>query len=112
MENMNLLDLGDDILNIIGGYVKQDNIDRMQKEKKDNIDRMEQAKKEKYYRRKDEESKKWIFKYVDEKVKGLKRDFDIKDKPSVIIFVYHFFGDCGIGRRENSMIEEYLTLKN
>ena len=35
----------------------------------------------------------------------------IKDKPSVIIFVYHFFGDCGIGRRENAMIEEYLTLK-
>ena len=47
MENMNLLDLDNDVLKIIGDYVK-----------KDNIDRMEQAKKEKYYRRKDEESKK------------------------------------------------------
>jgi hypothetical protein len=28
MENMNLLDLGDDILNIIGGYVKADNDER------------------------------------------------------------------------------------
>ncbi len=32
MENMNLLDLDDDILNIIGNYVKKDNIDRMEKE--------------------------------------------------------------------------------
>ena len=100
MDQFNLLDFDNDVLNIIGDYVK-----------KDNHIRMEQTKKEKYYERKDEESKKWIFKYVDEKVKGLKRDFDIKDKPSVIIFVYHFFGDCGIGRRENAMIEEYLTLK-
>ncbi len=30
--NINLLDLGDDILIIIGGYVKKDNIDRMEKE--------------------------------------------------------------------------------
>ena len=100
MDQFNLLDFDNDVLNIIGDYVK-----------KDNHIRMEQTKKEKYYKRKDEESKKWIFKYVDEKVKGSKRDFDIKDKPSVIIFVYHFFGDCGIGRRENAMIEEYLTLK-
>ena len=28
MENMNLLDLNNDILNIIGGYVKKDNHDR------------------------------------------------------------------------------------
>ena len=28
MENMNLLDLGDDILNIIGDYVKADNDER------------------------------------------------------------------------------------
>ncbi len=32
--NINLLDLGDDILNIIGGYVKKDNIDRLQKKRK------------------------------------------------------------------------------
>ena len=29
--NTNLLDLNNDILNIIGGYVKQDNTDRMEK---------------------------------------------------------------------------------
>ena len=33
MEKMNLLDLDDDILNIIGGYVKQDNIERISNEK-------------------------------------------------------------------------------
>ena len=32
MENMNLLDLDNDILNIIGGYVKRDNHDRLQRE--------------------------------------------------------------------------------
>ena len=33
MENMNLLDLDNDILNIIGGYVKKDNLDNFLKEK-------------------------------------------------------------------------------
>ena len=32
MENMNLLDLNNDILNIIGGYVKKDNKRRIRKE--------------------------------------------------------------------------------
>ena len=32
MENMNLLDLNNDILNIIGGYVKADNKRRIRKE--------------------------------------------------------------------------------
>ena len=32
MENMNLLDLDNDVLKIIGNYVKKDNIDRMEKE--------------------------------------------------------------------------------
>ncbi len=41
----------------------------------------------------------------------MKRDFDINDKASVIKFIYHFFGDCGIGKRDNAMIEEYLTFK-
>ena len=30
---MNLLDLDNDVLNIIGNYVKKDNIDRMEKTK-------------------------------------------------------------------------------
>ena len=34
MENMNLLDLNNDILNIIGGYVKQDNKRRIENERK------------------------------------------------------------------------------
>ena len=33
MENMNLLDLNNDILNIIGDYVKKDNKRRIRKEK-------------------------------------------------------------------------------
>jgi hypothetical protein len=32
MENINLLDLDNDILNIIGDYVKQDNTKRIRKE--------------------------------------------------------------------------------
>ncbi len=32
MENMNLLDLDNDVLNIIGDYVKQDNIEILQRE--------------------------------------------------------------------------------
>ncbi len=32
MENMNLLDLDNDVLNIIGGYVKKDNERRISKE--------------------------------------------------------------------------------
>ena len=32
MENMNLLDLDNDVLNIIGGYVKKDNERRIDKE--------------------------------------------------------------------------------
>ena len=37
MENMNLLDLDNDVLKIIGNYVKKDNIDRMEQAKKKNI---------------------------------------------------------------------------
>ena len=37
MENMNLLDLNNDILNIIGGYVKKDNHDKEFQEMLENI---------------------------------------------------------------------------
>ncbi len=37
MENMNFLDLDDDILNIIGDYVKKDNHDRMEKMKQEKL---------------------------------------------------------------------------
>ena len=35
MENINLLDLNNDILNIIGDYVKKDNVNRIVKEEKE-----------------------------------------------------------------------------
>ncbi len=37
MENINLLDLDNDVLNIIGGYVKKDNHDRMKKMKQEKL---------------------------------------------------------------------------
>jgi hypothetical protein len=98
-KNINLLDLNNDILNIIGEYVKKDNIDRMEKEKIDN-----------YYRRKDEESKKIIFKYVDCKIKEIKRELNVKNKTTLKFFIYQSFADCGIGTN-NEMIVEYLTFK-
>ena len=36
MENINLLDLDNDVLNIIGYYVKKNNFERMEKEEKQN----------------------------------------------------------------------------
>ena len=56
--NTNLLDLNNDILNIIGDYVKKDNSERPL------ID---------YYKRKDEETKKTIFKYVTTELKEIKK---------------------------------------
>jgi hypothetical protein len=50
MENMNinLLDLGDDILNIIGDYVKKDNFDRNVKIMRNSIQLFEILKKSKW----------------------------------------------------------------
>ena len=59
--NINLLDLGDDILNIIGGYVKQDNIERISNEK----------------------LKQDILKYVDMKMK-IEREKARKTKKSIL----------------------------
>ena len=63
MENMNinLLDLGDDILNIIGDYVKEDNIERISNEK----------------------LKQDILKYVDMKMK-IEREKARKTKKSIL----------------------------
>ena len=38
---MNLLDLDNDILNIISGYVKKDNVNRIEKEKKENFEQVD-----------------------------------------------------------------------
>ncbi len=56
MDHFNLLDLDDDVLNIMGRYVKKDNIETVQKEKKWLL-----------------LSKIWILNYVDSKVKEIKR---------------------------------------
>ncbi len=80
MDQFNLLDSNNDVLNIIGDYVKKDNHNRMEKD---------------YYKRKDEESKKYIFKYVNAKVREMKRKYSIKERPSVIQFICHCFGECG-----------------
>ncbi len=67
--NTNLLDLNDDILETIGGYVKIDNIERMEIENLfeyfDNVDRMEKERMEKF--------KQDVFEYLDIQLKGYKK---------------------------------------
>ena len=55
MEKINLLDLDNDVLNIIGDYVKADNNERMEKEEKQN-------------------QKMKLFQFVDEEMKKVKKD--------------------------------------
>ena len=66
--NTNLLDLNNDVLNIIGDYVKTDNIERMEIEKLfeyfDNVDRMEKERMEKF--------KPDVFEYLNIQLKGYK----------------------------------------
>ena len=93
MMNTNLLDLNNDILNIIGDYVKKDNSERPL------ID---------YYKRKDEETKKTIFKYVTTELKEIKKI--CKDRLMIIKFICLFFRNCSIGEN-HPYIEEYLKLK-
>lgn len=93
MMNTNLLDLNNDILNIIGDYVKKDNSERPL------ID---------YYKRKDEETKKTIFKYVTTELKEIKKI--CKDRLMIIKFICLFFSNCSI-RENHPYIEEYLKLK-
>ena len=93
MMNTNLLDLNNDILNIIGDYVKKDNSERPL------ID---------YYKRKDEETKKTIFKYVTTELKEIKKI--CKDRLMILKFICLFFSNCSIGEN-HPYIEEYLKLK-
>ena len=74
-ENKNLLDLNDDILIIIGKYVKKDNYDRMKREK----------------------DKQDGFKYVDKMVILIKREFDT---PNVRKCTCQFFAECGVPKDE------------
>jgi len=55
MEKINLLDLDNDVLNIIGDYVKADNFERIKEEEK-------------------QDKKMEIFKFVDEEMKKVKKN--------------------------------------
>ena len=94
MEKINLLDLDNDVLNIIGYYVKADNIDRITTD---------------YNKRQDEKTKKIIFKYVSSQLKEIKKI--CKDKLMIIKFIDMYFSKCGIFEN-HPYIEEYLKLKN
>jgi hypothetical protein len=51
-----------------------------------------------------------IFKYVNRKVREIKKEYNIKDRLFVRNYIYQFFGDCGFGSN-SEIIKEYLTLK-
>ena len=93
MEKINLLDLDNDVLNIIGDYVKADNFERMKAD---------------YNKRQDEKTKKIIFKYVSSQLKEIKKI--CKDKLMIIKFIDMYFSKCGIFKN-HPYIEEYLKLK-
>jgi hypothetical protein len=94
MEKVNLLDLNNDVLNVIGDYVKKDNMDRITTN---------------YNEREDEKTKKIIFKYVSSQLKEIKKI--CKDKLMIIKFIDMYFHKCGIFDN-HPYIEEYLKLKN
>ena len=95
MEKINLLDLDNDVLNIIGDYVKADNFERMEKEEKQN-------------------QKMKLFQFVDEEMKRVKNNARKKKEKLIkeelvdhirLIFDRFFFID------NQAMLEEYLKLK-
>ena len=90
MEKINLLDLNNDVLNVIGDYVKKDNMDRITTD---------------YNKRQDEKTKKIIFKYVTSQLKEIKKIY--KDKLMRIKFIEMYFSKCGIFEN-HPYIEEYL----
>ena len=107
MEKINLLDLDNDVLNIIGDYVKADNFERIKEEEKQN-------------------KKMEIFKFVDEKIKQLKLDAK-KEKIEISKYDFNFmtlfsfdkyfvktYGDNWKNEKElhkefTSLYEEYFT---
>ena len=107
MDQFNLLDLNNDVLNIIGDYVKQDNHDKMRKE------RVKQL------------LKKDLFNYVDYEVEKLRKTNKKKyihrgDLRACISLFFGYFLTNHLDEADyirynfdeyNEMIEEYLTLK-
>lgn len=90
---MNILDIPEDVLSKIGNIVKKDNITRMEKEKE-----------------REEEQKEKDFKYVDTLIKQLKKEFNIRDRPSIREYIYKFFYTIDIYDND-PVIDEYLKLK-
>ena len=82
MENMNLLDLDNDVLKIIGNYVKKDNIDRMEKEED--------------------------FKYADEGIEYLKKNNQFSEE-NINEMIYDRLFKRGYSRND---IQEYRKTRN
>ena len=95
MEKINLLDLNNDMLDIIGDYVLIDNWERIETD---------------YFKRRDEESKQCIFKYVDSKLKSISCLLKGTNKRPFMRKMIVFFVNCGICKN-HSYVEEYLKLK-
>jgi hypothetical protein len=98
--NTNLLDLNDDILETIGGYVKIDNIERME------IDRMEKFKQD-------------VFKYLDIQLEGYKKYKMSRHDKRIQLWQYFkavvrlYFDNIENGNCNEiiKIFNEYLTLK-
>ena len=110
MEKLNLLDLDNDVLNIIGDYVKANKIERMKEELKQNP-KME------------------IFNYVDFEMKHIRKEARKENRTvrrcDARMCIYQcfssfyknnidneFYKDQKQFDKLNEMFEEYLTLKN
>ena len=100
MQTINLLDLDNDILNIIGGYVKKDNHDKISKEKMKQdlvdyvdiqmkIERKDARKRKFYISRRDLRSTIWVY-FVSFCKNHIGMDFmNAQDMYGEIIEMYH-----------------------
>ena len=109
MEKVNVLDLDNDVLTIIGDYVKADNIERMEKEEK-------------------QKQKLKLFQFVDEEMKHIRKEARKENRTvrrcDARMCIYQcvssfyknnidneFYKDQKQFDKLNEMFEEYLTLK-
>ena len=113
--NTNLFDLNNDVLNIIGDYVKTDNIERMEIEKLfeyfDNVDRMEKERMEKF--------KQDVFEYLNIQLEGYKKYIMSNHDKRIQLWQYfkavvrQYFDNIENGNCNEiiKIFNEYLTLK-
>ena len=109
MEKINLLDLDNDVLNIIGDYVKADNFERIKEEEK-------QDKKMEIFKFVDENIKQLRIDAKKEKIKISKFDFNfavllIFDKYFVTNYGDNWKNDDKLHNEFTSIYEEYLKIK-